>query len=76
METTYLKQLLILRTGELTRVLLLIRSPQNKRGRVSPRTKYKLFLSVVLVVSNLNSDILTFEHSPTLAYTVSLCSGV
>ena len=26
----------------------------EKRGRVSPRTKYKLFLSVVQVVSNLN----------------------
>jgi hypothetical protein len=72
-ETTFL-----LRTGELARVLLLIKSTRKKRGRgdapvakrsgwVSakrelrssrkaprPRTKYKLFLPVVLVVSNLN----------------------
>ena len=55
-----MKQLLLWRTGELARVLLLIKSTQKKRGRVSPRTSYKLFLPVVQVVSNL---IPTFKHS-------------
>ena len=51
------------RTGEPTRVLLLIKSTQKKRGRVSPRTSKKLFLPVVQVVSNLNSNIPTNKSS-------------
>ena len=35
---TFLKQLLLWRRGEPARALLLIISPQKKRGRVSPRT--------------------------------------
>jgi hypothetical protein len=64
LETTFLKQLLLWRTGELARALLLIKSTQKKRGHISPRTKYKLFLPVLLVVSTLNSNIQTLNHSP------------
>ena len=58
METTYLKQLLLLRTGELARALLLYYTQTiistTKNAGEEMRTLIKLFLSVVPVVSNLN----------------------